>query len=161
MIEYRELQEPDYPTLVEYNNMNSQRESPIWCRSGDWDTERLRRYIEGAAERGKLRTIARIEDGKIASYFAGYSVRDYTIFVAGVVDPTRPDYFDVWREDAARMLDMVIKDGTQKVVFRYSSDQAEIVPWTENELGARRLGDDTAWKITAQELQAYVEKYTR
>jgi hypothetical protein len=58
------------------------------------------------------------------------------------------------------MLDKVIQEGTQTVVFNYSSDNAEIVPWTENELGARRIRPDLAsWKITAQELIPYVQRY--
>lgn len=157
---YRDIQEKDYQIIADFSNINALSDYPIWCKTCGWDSERVSDSIQHFKDKGnKLVTQVHEIDGKLISAYGGWDYKDRTIFELGVVDPSLPDYFDVWRKDTAKLFKDAFDRGSNYIYIRLTDDQSELVPWQENELNMTRHHTYLVWTASKEEMQPYIDKY--
>lgn len=157
---YRDLTEKDYEALVDYSNKNNERERGIWCKTDEaWTIEREQAFMDKIKERGTLFTQVNEVDGVVLTAYAGWEMDHHMVFGMGIVNPDLPDYFDVWRRDAARAMEQALLRGNIDIRFSPSSVDNELVDWLENEVGARKHPAFMSWKVRADVVQQYIDKY--
>jgi hypothetical protein len=159
---FRPLRRADCDAIARHYNRNLLEPDPIWCANGtEADGKRIWMHRLVLAVRGRGRAIGQVHerDGRVISYFGGYTRGELAVFSIGVVDLDTPDPMEVWRRDVAHLFCALLESGAETFRIRSSSDQGRFVGWMEREVGMERVEGANAWIADRAVIARYVGAY--
>ncbi len=160
MEEFRSLLPSDASAIAQHYNKNLEQVNPLWCGTGNsYSPEKVRLHSFTLSLRGKAITQVHTRNGEFISYFGGYIRGDTVTFKIGVINLDCDAPMDIWRKDAARLLQICLERGITKYKMSGSGEDGEFVSWIENEVGLKKGKGKNCWIGERSAIEKYVGGY--